>query len=73
MAKASVLFPCLVVLCLVIFTTGYVNAGCSFPCKSSHACESMMHCQSCSKLCVNSCCQCDCTANQNGNQNVTIS
>ncbi|ESW18751.1 hypothetical protein PHAVU_006G067300 [Phaseolus vulgaris] len=73
MAKASVLFPCLIILCLVVFATGY----CSFPCKSSHACESIMHCQSCAKRCVGSCCQCDCTANQNGyqngNQNVTIS
>ncbi|KAK8468608.1 hypothetical protein PHAVU_006G067111 [Phaseolus vulgaris] len=69
MAKTSVLFPCLIVLCIVIFATGYVNAGCSFPCHDPHICDSILHCKGCVRRCVNFCCQCDCPANQN----VTIS
>ncbi|KAK7333237.1 hypothetical protein VNO80_30002 [Phaseolus coccineus] len=67
MAKASLLFPCLIVLFFVVFATGSVNAKCSFPCHSPHGCDNILHCypRGCVRRCVNFCCQCDCTANEN--------
>ncbi|KOM52581.1 hypothetical protein LR48_Vigan09g124000 [Vigna angularis] len=64
MAKASVLFPCMMVLCLVIFATGIVD-GCNYPCHGPNACGNL-HCdlKGCVKKCVNSCCLCDCSGNE---------
>ncbi|CAJ1960359.1 unnamed protein product [Sphenostylis stenocarpa] len=60
MAKASVLFPCLIALFLIIFATGFVNA-CYYECHSPNGCGNL-HCEipGCVKRCVNFCCLCDC-------------
>ncbi|KAG4377215.1 hypothetical protein GLYMA_18G063900v4 [Glycine max] len=65
MAKASLLFPCLIVIILIAFGTGFANA-CNFPCHSPNGCGNL-HCPGCVKQCVNFCCLCDCSPPPNGN------
>ncbi|BAT88361.1 hypothetical protein VIGAN_05183400 [Vigna angularis var. angularis] len=64
MAKTSVLFPCMVFLFLIIFATGFVDA-CNYPCHGIHDRCYNLHCNHrCTKLCVSSCCLCDCRGNE---------
>ncbi|KAK7333236.1 hypothetical protein VNO80_30001 [Phaseolus coccineus] len=70
MAKASLLFPCLIVLFLVALETGFVNA-CQYKCESRSDCKSLQcYRPGCKKYCLNGCCLCDChpiTGTGNGN------
>ncbi|BAT88356.1 hypothetical protein VIGAN_05182600 [Vigna angularis var. angularis] len=64
MAKTPVLFPCLMVLCLVIFATGFVN-GCNYPCHDPSACVKMpCEVPNCIKRCHSQCCVCQCLGNE---------
>ncbi|BAT88358.1 hypothetical protein VIGAN_05183100 [Vigna angularis var. angularis] len=63
MAKSPVLFPCLMVLCLVIFATGFVN-GCNHRCHDVTACFKLRCAPDCQKQCRNQCCDCFCPGNE---------
>ncbi|RDX75778.1 hypothetical protein CR513_44309, partial [Mucuna pruriens] len=62
MAKASLLFPCLIVLFLISSEMGFVNA-CSYKCSSPSASDcNNLQCYrpGCTKYCLNGCCLCNC-------------
>ncbi|BAT88357.1 hypothetical protein VIGAN_05182700 [Vigna angularis var. angularis] len=66
MAKASLLFHCLMVLFLIALETGCVNA-CQYKCKSVSAsdCKSLQCFRpGCKKYCLNGCCLCGCNGNE---------
>ncbi|KAG4974802.1 hypothetical protein AAZX31_11G198500 [Glycine max] len=60
MAKASMLFPCLIVLFLITYATGFVDA-CNYPCKFPSDCNNLRCLRpDCKKYCLNGCCLCNC-------------
>ncbi|KAG4967580.1 hypothetical protein JHK82_033290 [Glycine max] len=61
MVKASLLFPCSIVLFLVVSTIGFANANACTKCDLEHDCGHL-HCfgPRCLKECIDGCCGCNC-------------